>query len=94
MNDRQILAAAQRWHSVHTRRLAIGAEQRRHKLSEKRVTGISSSSCEIGQRLTAIKRVERAALRDLASICAKVRTSQQDVEDAAIMDFPFLQLGN
>ena len=94
MKDRQILTAALRWHTVHTRRLAIGAEQRRHKQAEKRVTGCSSASCEIGQRLTAIKRKELAALRELARVCAEVRASRHDVVDAAVIDSPLLLIGD
>ena len=94
MNNRQILAAALRWHTFNTQRLAIGAEQRRYTQANKRNNGFSGASCEIGQRLTAIKRIELAALRELAGLCAKVRSSQHDVVDAAVVAPPVVLLGD
>ena len=88
MNDREILAATLRWHSAHVCRLAIGAEQRRYQLEQKQRTGFGGASFEIGRRLTAAKRPELAALRALAAICAKVRTSQTQVDDANVIDVP------
>ena len=35
MNDPEILAAALRWHTVHTKRLAIGAENARRLKAER-----------------------------------------------------------
>lgn len=90
MNDREILAAALRWHTLHVRRLEIGAEQRRYQTEQKQRAGFGGSSVEIGQRLTAAKRPELAALRALAAICAKVRGSQQQVVDADVIDLPVL----
>lgn len=88
MNDREILAAALRWHTAHVRRLEIGAEQRRYQQAKKLRTGFGGSDYGISQRLTAAKRPEQAALRALAAICAKVRCSH--VDDADVTDVPVL----
>lgn len=68
MNDREILAATLRWHTAHARRLEIGAEQRRYQSEQKQRTGFGGSDFEISQRLTAAKRPELAALRQLAKV--------------------------
>ncbi len=90
MNEREILAAALRWHTTHEARLAIGAEKARQQKAEREAYRagrstwlINPSSYEIGLRLTPAKRKELAALRELAKVCAKVRGSQRQVEDAA-----------
>ncbi|MBH1978494.1 MAG: hypothetical protein I8H67_09005 [Comamonadaceae bacterium] len=88
MNDREILAACLRWHTARARRLEIGAEQRRFVLEQKQRTGFGGSDLEISRRLTAAKRVELAALRALAAICAKVRGSH--IDDADVIDVPVL----
>lgn len=88
MNDREILAACLRWHTLHVHRLKIGAEQRRFVLEQKQRTGFGGSDLEISRRLTAAKRVELAALRQLAKVCAKVRGNQQQVSDADVIDVP------
>jgi len=88
VNDREILAACLRWHTAHVRRLEIGAEQRRYQMEQKQRTGFGGSSLEIGERLTAAKRPEQAALRALAAICAKVRSSH--IDDADVIDVPEL----
>ena len=90
MNDREILAAALRWHTLHVRRLEIGAEQRRYQAEQKQRTGFGGTDYGISQRLTAAKRPELAALRALAAICAKVRGNQQQVSDADVIDVPVL----
>jgi hypothetical protein len=90
MNDREILAAALRWHTAHVRRLEIGAEQRRYQQGQMKRTGFGGSSVEIGERLTAAKRPELAALRELAAICAKVRDKQGRMSDADVIDVPVL----
>ena len=87
MSDTEILAAALRWHTVHTKRLTIGAENARRLKAERadyrdgqrRYFGPSSG--DTGPLLTAIKRKELAALRNLAKVCVKVRTNQNDVVD-------------
>ena len=86
MNDREILAACLRWHTVYARRLVIGAEQRRFQLEQRQRTGFGGSDLGISRRLTAAKRVELAALRALAKVCASVRGSQQQVTDANVID--------
>lgn len=83
MNDRRILAAALRWHTAHTIRLEAGAASNKFKADEKKRTGFGGSDCELSARVTAAKRVELAALRELASACAQVRSSQKQVDDAA-----------
>ena len=88
MNDREILAACLRWHTAHARRLEVGAEQRRFQLEQKQRTGFGGSDYGISQRLTASKRVELAALRALAKVCATVRGNQQRVTDANVIDVP------
>ena len=88
MNDLKILAAALRWHTARVRRLEIGAEQRRYLVAQKKRMGIGGSSTEIGQRLTAAKRPEQAALRELAKLCAEVRGHH--IDDADVIDVPML----
>jgi hypothetical protein len=88
MNDLKILAAALRWHTARVRRLEIGAEQRRYLVEQKLRMGFGGSSTEIGQRLTAAKRPEQAALRELAKLCANVRDRR--IEDAEVIDVPML----
>ena len=90
MIDREILVAALRWHTAHDRRMVIGAEQRRYQLEQKQRAGFGGSSVEIGKRLTAEKRIELSALRALAKVCAKVRSCQQHVVDADVIDLPVL----
>jgi hypothetical protein len=99
MNEREILASVLRWHTVHTKRLTIGAENARRLKAERadyrdgKRHYFGPSSGDTGPLLKAIKRTELAALRDLAKICAKVRTSQNDVADADVIDLPLL-IGN
>ena len=88
MNDREILATCLRWHTAHARRLEIGAEQRRFQLEQKQRNGYGGSDSQLSQRLTAAKRVELAALRALAKVCAKVRGNQRQVRDADVIDVP------
>lgn len=90
MNDREILAAVLKWHTAHTRRLSVSAEQRRYQTESKQRTGFGGSSFAIGERLTPLRRAETAALRTLAKVCAKVRSSQSDVADADVIDLPVL----
>ncbi len=90
MDDRELRATALRWHTTYIRRLEIAAEQRRYQLVQKQSAGFAGSSVEIGQRLTAAKRLELAALRKLASMCAKVRSAH--IDDADVVDVPFLRL--
>lgn len=86
MNDREILAACLRWHAARLRRMAIGAEQRQFVLEQKQRTGFGGTDVGISLRLTAAKRVEQAALRKMAAMCAKVRDGQQQAEDACVID--------
>ena len=88
MNDREILAACLRWHTANARRLEISAEQRRFQREQKQRTGFGGSDYEISRRLTAAKRIELAALRALAKACQVMRSSQQQVADADVIDVP------
>ena len=88
MSDREIITAALRWHTLHERRMVICAEQRRYQQTQKLRTGFGGSDYGIGQRLTAAKRLELAALRHLAKLCASVR--RQQVDDADVIDLPAL----
>ena len=88
MNDRQILAAALRWHTSYSKRLTIGTENARRKKAERADyrdgyrSYFGPSSGETAPLVTAAKRVELAALRNLAKVCAKVRGHQTLVDDA------------
>jgi hypothetical protein len=84
MSDREIITAALRWHTLHERRMVIGAEQRRYQQTQKQRTGFGGSDYGISQRLTAAKRLELAALRSLAKLCASVRGQQ--IDDADVID--------
>jgi len=78
--------AALRWHTAHTKRLTIGAENARRLKAERadyqgeqrRYFGPPSG--ETRPLLTAIKRTELDALRHLAKLCAAARG--QEVDDA------------
>ena len=94
MNDPEILAAALRWHTAHTKRLTIGAENARlqkaeradYRSGQRRYFG--PSSLDTGPLLTAVKRTELAALRNLAKVCAKTRGQQ--IDDADVIDLPVM----
>lgn len=86
MSDREIIAAALRWHTLHERRMVIGADQRRYQQTQKLRTGFGGSDSGISQRLTAAKRLELASLRHLAKLCASVRGQQ--IDDADVIDVP------
>lgn len=88
MNDRQILAAALRWHTAHTARMVATTASNKFKTDAKKRTGFGGSDVELSNRVTAAKRIELAALRNLAQVCAKVRNSQHDVVDADVIDVP------
>jgi len=90
MTDREIFVAALRWHRAHEARLAIGAEKSRQQRAEREAYqdgrpswSINPSSNEISLRLTPAKRVELAALRELARACAQVRGELRQADDAA-----------
>ena len=89
MNDSDLSAVALRWHTIYVKRLTIGtenskrlkAERADYRDGQRRYFGPSSD--DTAPLLTAIKRKELAALRDLAKVCTKVRGSQRQVEDVA-----------
>lgn len=91
MSDREIITAALRWYTLHERRMAIGQEQRRYQQAQKQRTGFGGSDYGISKRLTAAKRPELAALRNLAKLCASVRGQQ--IDDAGVIDAPVLLIG-
>jgi hypothetical protein len=82
VNDREILVATLRWHTAHEARRAIGTEHNRFKTEQKKNTGFGGADYEISRRVTAAKRVELAALRELAKVCVRVRSNQKQVVDA------------
>ncbi|MFZ2220172.1 MAG: hypothetical protein WAV85_16035 [Rhodoferax sp.] len=88
MNDHEIMTAALKWHTIYTKRLTIGKENAKRLKAERadyqdghpRYFGPCPG--ETAPLLTAIKRKELAALRELARVCAKVRGHQREVDDA------------
>lgn len=88
MKDSDITSAALRWHTVNQHRLEIGAEQGRYQMDQKQRNGFGGSSHEIGQRLTAAKRMELAALRQLAKACSTARLRQKEVDDVVEIELP------
>ena len=46
-------------------------EQRHYQQQQKQLTGFGGSDLELSRRLTAAKRIEQAALRQLAALCAR-----------------------
>lgn len=83
MKDREILTAALRWHTAHTARMAATGASNRFKTESKQRTGFGGADCELSAKVTQAKRVELAALRELGRVCAKVRSGQKEVDDAA-----------
>ncbi len=83
MNDREILAATLRWHRAYEIRMAATTASNKFKSDQKKRTGFGGAYYKLSAGVTAAKRIELAALRELAKVCAKVRGSQMQVEDAA-----------
>ncbi|RUR65883.1 hypothetical protein EJP67_02290 [Variovorax guangxiensis] len=80
-----ITTAALRWSTAHARRRALGAEKRlaeqAYKAAVMPVTsGALTRSVEASRRVTEAKRLERAALRALAKLCATTRDGLADAE--------------
>jgi hypothetical protein len=90
MNDHEILGAALRWHTTQQFRLAASAKLYEHKKAQQQSTGYFSSDYDLRLRVTEAKRIELAALRALAKVCAKVRGNQQQVCDADVIDLPMV----
>lgn len=82
MINREILAAALRWHTAHTTRTEATTLSNRFKSEQKKLTGFGGADFKLSARVTAAKRVELAALRELAKVCAKVRGKLTQVDDA------------
>jgi hypothetical protein len=88
MNDREVISAALRWHTAHEARLAHTTASNRFKSEQKKRDGFGGSEYNLSQKVTAAKRVELAALRKLAKACQAVRTEQERVADADVIDVP------
>ena len=82
MTNPEILAAALRWHRTHEARLEASTASNKFKSDQKKRSGFGGADVELSRRVTAAKRVELAALRELAKVCAKVRTHLHQVDDA------------
>ena len=95
-HDREIVAAALRWSTANAKRLEIGAVKRRADLAYKADGNIWSpayrSAMDAAARLTPARRVELAALRKLAKVCAKARAQQVDDADMVVDAVPVLRL--
>lgn len=91
-HDREIVAAALRWHTAHVNRLEISSEQRQYQATQKKRTGFGGSDFAIGKRLTAAKRPELTALRQLAKACAQARNMQACVTDVDVVEVVGLRL--
>lgn len=83
MNDKQILIAALKWHRAYEVRLAAGTESNRFKSEQKRTTGFGGADLYLSRRVTAAKKTELAALRELAKSCAKARGELRQADDAS-----------
>jgi hypothetical protein len=86
MNDREIVAAALRWHTAHAARLVVGAEKRLEQQHSKQHRGYASASSATDKRHIEAKRLEMAAMRVLAKACMRVR--QSHVTDIEAIDVP------
>ena len=83
MNDREILTASLRCHTAHEDRMQATTISNRFKSESKKRTGFGGADFRLSAAVTAAKRVELAALRELAKVCAKVRGHQMEVDDAS-----------
>jgi hypothetical protein len=90
MNDREILTAVLRWHTIHELRLAASAKLYAHRKAAKQAMGHFPSDYYLSLNVTEAKRIERAALRVLAKVCAKVRGNQRHVSEADVIDLSML----
>lgn len=82
-DSHELTTAALRWHTAHSRRLAVGKEKRRID-AQLKAGGDDSwnlqrviQQSEAGRQVTELKRRELAALRALAKVCAKQRVNLQ-----------------
>lgn len=71
MADREIVAAALRWHAARARRLAIGAEKRQAATLDG-IAGLRLQT-EISAQYADARRMESAALRALSKACQAQR---------------------
>jgi hypothetical protein len=82
MTDREILAAVLRWHRAHEVRLAAGTASNKFKTDQKKRTGFGGADHDLSKRVTAAKKIELAALRELAKVCSRVRGELRQIDDA------------
>lgn len=94
MNDHETLASALRWHTTHQSRLAASAKLYEHRKAARQSIGHYSSDYLLTLNVTEAKRVERAALRALAKVCANARGIQLQVCDAEVVELPMLMIGH
>jgi hypothetical protein len=86
MKDPDVVVVALRWHRAHEARMKATTANNKFTTDKKKPTGFGGSDCELSRKVTAAKRVELAALRELARACAKVRDCQRHVSDADVID--------
>jgi hypothetical protein len=90
-NDRELIHAALRWHAAYARRMVISAEKRRLDKEIKAegfdvlLLPMHIQQGNVARQLTEAKRKELAALRHLATACARQR-SRLDVADVIDLD--------
>lgn len=98
MNDNELTAAALRWHSARTVRLAIGARKRKLDAQEKAGGDCGWSlqrrmeQIDVERELAEARRHESAALRCLSKACARQRGHLQAADivelDGAVVVLP------
>ncbi len=103
MNDREILTAALRWSTAFEDRKEIGNKKRLfekhlrifgasqfdvHSPTYQHTSWLRRAESDASLQLTVARKRERAAMRDLAKVCAKVREGQSHVADADVIDVP------
>jgi hypothetical protein len=101
MNDREILTAALRWSTAFEERKEIGSKKRLFEKNLKffgdsqfkpesstyqHTSWLRRAASDAALKLTVARKHERAAMRDLAKVCAKVRVGQSHVADADVLD--------
>jgi hypothetical protein len=101
MNDREILTAALRWSTAFEDRKEIGSKKRLFEKHLKgfgdsqfkpqsstyqHTSWLRRAASDAALQLTIARKRERAAMRDLAKVCAKVRIGQRHVADADVID--------
>lgn len=67
---------------AHEARLAAGTASNKFKSEQKRTTGFGGADCDLSRRVTAAKKIELAALRELTRACTKFRGGLRQADDA------------